>query len=37
MRVHGGHGFPRGYDVERYVRDAPVTILGEAANEPRAT
>ena len=33
MRVHGGYGFSRDYDVERYFRDAPLMILGEGTNE----
>lgn len=33
MRVHGGYGFSREYDVERYFRDAPLMILGEGTNE----
>ena len=33
MRVHGGYGFSREFDVERYFRDAPLMILGEGTNE----
>ncbi|MGY1708871.1 acyl-CoA dehydrogenase family protein [Geodermatophilus sp. SYSU D00758] len=33
MRVHGGYGYSREYDVERYFRDAPLMILGEGTNE----
>ncbi|MDA8101526.1 MAG: acyl-CoA dehydrogenase family protein [Nitrospiraceae bacterium] len=33
MRVHGGYGFSREFDVERYYRDAPLMILGEGTNE----
>lgn len=33
MRVHGGYGYSREYDVERYYRDAPLMILGEGTNE----
>lgn len=33
MRVHGGHGYSRDLDVERYFRDAPLMILGEGTNE----
>ena len=33
MRVHGGYGFSREYEVERYFRDAPLMILGEGTNE----
>jgi alkylation response protein AidB-like acyl-CoA dehydrogenase len=33
MRVHGGYGFSKEYDVERYFRDAPLMILGEGTNE----
>ncbi|WP_232329180.1 acyl-CoA dehydrogenase family protein [Nocardia violaceofusca] len=33
MRVHGGYGFSKEYEVERYFRDAPLMILGEGTNE----
>jgi len=33
MRVHGGYGYSREYDVERYFRDAPLMIVGEGTNE----
>jgi alkylation response protein AidB-like acyl-CoA dehydrogenase len=33
MRVHGGYGYSKQYDVERYFRDAPLMILGEGTNE----
>ncbi len=33
MRVHGGYGYSKEYDVERYFRDAPLMILGEGTNE----
>ncbi|MEV6895573.1 acyl-CoA dehydrogenase family protein [Kribbella sp. NPDC051137] len=33
MRVHGGYGFSKEYDVERFFRDAPLMILGEGTNE----
>jgi alkylation response protein AidB-like acyl-CoA dehydrogenase len=33
MRVHGGYGYSREFDVERYFRDAPLMILGEGTNE----
>lgn len=33
MRVHGGYGFSREFDVERYFRDAPLMIVGEGTNE----
>jgi alkylation response protein AidB-like acyl-CoA dehydrogenase len=29
VRVHGGYGYSTEYDVERYFRDAPLTIVGE--------
>jgi alkylation response protein AidB-like acyl-CoA dehydrogenase len=37
MRVHGGYGFSREFDVERYFRDAPLMILGEGTNEIQRT
>ncbi|RVX41770.1 alkylation response protein AidB-like acyl-CoA dehydrogenase [Nonomuraea polychroma] len=33
MRVHGGYGFSKEFEVERYFRDAPLMILGEGTNE----
>ena len=33
LRVHGGAGCSREYDVERYYRDAPLMIVGEGTNE----
>lgn len=33
IRIHGGHGYSKEYDVERYYRDAPLMIVGEGTNE----
>lgn len=33
IRVHGGYGYSKDYDVERYFRDAPLMIVGEGTNE----
>ncbi|GAA1025025.1 MULTISPECIES: acyl-CoA dehydrogenase family protein [Amycolatopsis] len=33
IRVHGGYGYSREYNVERYFRDAPLMIVGEGTNE----
>jgi alkylation response protein AidB-like acyl-CoA dehydrogenase len=33
VRVHGGHGYSTEHDVERYLRDAPLMIVGEGTNE----
>jgi len=33
VRVHGGYGYSKEYDVERYYRDAPLMIIGEGTNE----
>ena len=33
MRVHGGYGFSKEYQVERLYRDAPLLIIGEGTNE----
>jgi isovaleryl-CoA dehydrogenase len=33
LRVHGGYGYSTEFDVERYFRDAPLTIVGEGTNE----
>ena len=33
MRIHGGNGYHKNYDVERYFRDAPLMAIGEGTNE----
>lgn len=33
IRVHGGYGYSKEYDVERYFRDAPLMVVGEGTNE----
>ncbi|NKS72429.1 acyl-CoA dehydrogenase [Rhodococcus hoagii] len=33
VRIHGGYGYSTEYDVERYLRDAPLMIVGEGTNE----
>jgi alkylation response protein AidB-like acyl-CoA dehydrogenase len=33
MRIHGGYGYSKEYDVERLYRDAPLTCIGEGTNE----
>lgn len=33
MRVHGGYGYSKEFDVERYYRDAPLLAIGEGTNE----
>ncbi len=33
MRIHGGYGYSKEYNVERYFRDAPVLLIGEGTNE----
>ncbi len=33
MRIHGGYGYSREYNVERYFRDAPLLLIGEGTNE----
>jgi len=33
MRVHGGYGFSKEYQIERLYRDAPLLIIGEGTNE----
>jgi len=33
MRIHGGTGYAREVDIERYFRDAPLMIIGEGTNE----
>lgn len=33
VQVHGGYGYIREYDVERYYRDAKITELYEGTSE----
>lgn len=33
MRIHGGYGFSKEYQVERLYRDAPLLVIGEGTNE----
>src|ERR1700686_932864 len=33
LRVHGGYGFSKEYQVEQLYRDAPLLIIGEGTNE----
>ncbi|MBC7284702.1 acyl-CoA dehydrogenase family protein [Hoeflea sp.] len=33
LRIHGGYGYSKEYNVERYYRDAPLLIIGEGTNE----
>ena len=33
MRIHGGYGYSKEYDIERLYRDAPLMCIGEGTNE----
>ena len=33
MRLHGGYGYSKEYQVERLYRDAPLLVIGEGTNE----
>ncbi len=33
MRIHGGYGYSKEYDIERFYRDSPLTCIGEGTNE----
>ncbi|HYM31152.1 MAG TPA: acyl-CoA dehydrogenase family protein [Candidatus Cybelea sp.] len=33
MRIHGGYGYSKELDIERYYRDAPLMCIGEGTNE----
>jgi alkylation response protein AidB-like acyl-CoA dehydrogenase len=37
MRVHGGYGYTKEFDVERLFRDVPLLIIGEGTNEIQKT
>lgn len=33
LRIHGGYGYSREFDIERFFRDAPLMCIGEGTNE----
>jgi butyryl-CoA dehydrogenase len=33
VQIHGGHGYMKDYEVERFYRDAKVTVIGEGTSE----
>ena len=33
VQIHGGYGYTREFDVERYLRDAKLAEIGEGTNE----
>jgi alkylation response protein AidB-like acyl-CoA dehydrogenase len=33
MRIHGGYGYSKEYEVERLYRDTPLMLIGEGTNE----
>ena len=33
MRIHGGYGYSKEFNIERYYRDAPLLAIGEGTNE----
>jgi len=33
MKVHGGYGFSKEYEIERLYRDAPLMSIGEGTND----
>jgi len=33
MRIHGGYGYSKEFNAERYYRDAPLMIIGEGTSE----
>ena len=33
VQIHGGYGYTREFDVERYMRDAKLAEIGEGTNE----
>jgi butyryl-CoA dehydrogenase len=37
MRVHGGNGYSKEYEIERLYRDAPMLLLGEGTSEIQRT
>lgn len=33
LRIHGGYGYTKEFNVERYYRDSPLMLIGEGTNE----
>ncbi|KAA5774391.1 acyl-CoA dehydrogenase, partial [Pseudomonas aeruginosa] len=33
IQIHGGYGYMREYEVERYLRDAKLLVIGEGTSE----
>jgi alkylation response protein AidB-like acyl-CoA dehydrogenase len=33
MRIHGGYGYSKEFEVERLYRDSPLLLIGEGTNE----
>jgi alkylation response protein AidB-like acyl-CoA dehydrogenase len=33
MRIHGGYGYSKEFEIERLYRDAPMLIIGEGTSE----
>ena len=33
LRIHGGYGYSKEFNVERLYRDAPLLVIGEGTNE----
>ena len=33
LRIHGGYGYSKEFDIERLYRDAPLMCIGEGTNE----
>ncbi len=33
MKVHGGYGYSKEYEIERLYRDAPLMSIGEGTND----
>jgi alkylation response protein AidB-like acyl-CoA dehydrogenase len=33
LRIHGGYGYSKEYEVERLYRDAPLLLIGEGTSE----
>ncbi len=33
LRIHGGYGYSKEYEIERLYRDAPLLLIGEGTSE----
>ena len=37
LRIHGGYGYSKEYEIERLMREAPFLLIGEGTSEIQKT